>query len=243
MTQTAARRTYSKRSLHGQVAHDLGRRIIGGSYPEGSLLPNEEELSTELDVSRTALREAIKVLTAKGLIVSRPKIGTKVRPRGDWNMLDPDVLEWTIQTSDLTVFSRKLIEMRDMIEPAAAGLAARNHRPEQAVELVEAYRAMDASQTHQDWSAADLRFHQAMLSATGNELVGALGTLIETALITSFDYSARHARKPKESLILHRDVLDAILSRDPAAATQAMEVLLTDAREAIDRIAAAQAGS
>lgn len=243
MTPVPGRRTYSQRSLHGQVAHDLGRRIVGGSYPAGSLLPNEEELSSELQVSRTALREAIKVLTAKGLIASRPKVGTKVRPRSDWNMLDPDVLDWTIRTGDLTIFSRKLLEMRDMIEPAAAGLAAQNHTPEQAIELSDAYQAMADSTTHQDWSTADFRFHQAMLTATGNELIGALGTLIENALITSFDYSARHARKPKESLPLHKDVLDQILARDATGATQAMAALLLDAREALDRIAAAQAAS
>src|SRR5579871_5277797 len=87
-------RTFSRRSLHGQVAHDIGRRILGGLVKPGELLPSETELSQRLGVSRTALREAIKVLAGKGLIESRPKTGTRVRPRESWNFLDPDVLTW-----------------------------------------------------------------------------------------------------------------------------------------------------
>jgi DNA-binding FadR family transcriptional regulator len=231
-------RTYSRRSLHGQVAHDLGCRILGGIYPEGSLIPNEEVLSTELGVSRTALREAIKVLAAKGLIESRPKVGTRVRPRRDWNLLDPDVLAWTTLTTRLPDFSIRLLEMREMVEPAAAALAANNHTAAQAAELSSAFRAMAESATHQQWSTADLRFHQAMLNATGNELIGALGVLIETALATSFDYSAKHARQPKDSLDLHGAVLERILARDAAGARQAMQTLLIDARDTLERIAA-----
>ena len=88
--------TYSDRSVHGQVVHELGRRIIGGQYAPGSVLPNEDALSAEFNVSRTALREATKMLAAKGLVESRPKVGTRVRPAGDWNTLDADVLAWRL---------------------------------------------------------------------------------------------------------------------------------------------------
>lgn len=235
---TRGRRTYSQRSLHGQVAHDLGCRILSGHYAEGAAMPNEEVLAAELGVSRTALREAIKVLAAKGLIESRPKVGTRVKSRRDWNLLDPDVLAWTTLTARLPDFSIKLLEMREMVEPAAAALAARNHTAAQGAELAAAYQAMADSVTHQDWSVADLRFHQAMLNATGNELIGSLGVLIETALATSFDYSAKHARQPKDSLALHAAVKDAILARTPDTARTAMETLLVDARGTLEMIAA-----
>src|SRR5437762_13173507 len=84
--------TYSGRNRHGQVVHELGRRIVGGTCPPGEALPNEEELCRELGVSRTALRESVKVLAAKGLVESRPRIGTRVRASASWNLLDPDVL-------------------------------------------------------------------------------------------------------------------------------------------------------
>ncbi len=90
-------RTYSKRSRHGQVAHEIGIRIMSGELAIGATPPNEAEFSGRLNVSRTALRESIKVLAAKGLLESRPKIGTRVRPRAAWNMLDPDVLAWRLE--------------------------------------------------------------------------------------------------------------------------------------------------
>ena len=105
-------RTFSRRSLHGQVAHDIGRRILGGLVKPGELLPSETELSQRLGVSRTALREAIKVLAGKGLIESRPKTGTRVRPRESWNFLDPDVLTWAFDGNTKPAFSNSLAEVR-----------------------------------------------------------------------------------------------------------------------------------
>src|SRR5262249_42971176 len=117
-------RTFSRRSLHGQVAHDIGRRILGGLVKPGELLPSETELSQQLGVSRTALREAIKVLAGKGLIESRPKTGTRVRPRESWNFLDPDVLTWAFDGNAAEHYIDELYELRRVIEPAAAAFAA-----------------------------------------------------------------------------------------------------------------------
>ena len=117
-------RTYSTRSLHGQVAHQIGERILRGDIAPGQSLPNEADLSEELNVSRTALREAIKVLAAKGLLESRPKTGTRVRSRDNWNMLDPDVLAWLFADGPNAAASEMLFEIREIFEPSAAAMAA-----------------------------------------------------------------------------------------------------------------------
>ena len=114
---TGQQRTYSRRSLHGQVANEIAQRIMSGEFAPGTILPNEAEFSVRLKVSRTALREAIKVLAAKGLVESRPKIGTRIRPRDHWNMLDPDVLAWQFATDNVTRFADDLFEVRQIIEP------------------------------------------------------------------------------------------------------------------------------
>lgn len=112
------------RRLHGAVAHKLGTAILSGDYAPGDTLSGEVEFSKSLDVSRSAYREAIQVLTAKGLVDSRPKIGTRVLPRSRWNLLDPDVLAWAFAGEPDLDFIRSLFELRGIIEPAAAALAA-----------------------------------------------------------------------------------------------------------------------
>src|SRR5881398_3488194 len=116
--------TYPRRGLHGELVHEIGVRILRGELRPGDLLPTEEELQGELAVSRTVLREAIKVLAAKGLVEARPKIGTRVRPRDAWNLLDPDVLAWQQRGAGSPSLLRALTEVRRSIEPAAAELAA-----------------------------------------------------------------------------------------------------------------------
>lgn len=235
-------RTYSSRSLHGQVVHELGLRILRGDYPPGSGLPNEEELSLSLDVSRTALREAIKVLTAKGLIEARPKVGTRVRPKPAWNMLDPDVLTWRCETMQTDEFARNLLEMREIVEPAAAALAAR-HRSDEEMQLLEAaFAEMAASTNLDEWVRSDLHFHKAILNATRNELLVPLAFLVETALETLLTYSARQADNPKASLGEHERVLQAIRERDEDSAFHAMSFLLSNTRRTLAKSLNALAG-
>ena len=113
-----------ERNIRASLAGRLGREIVGGVYPPGSLLPNAADMCAMFKVSRTALREAYSVLTAKALIVARPKIGTRVRPKADWNMLDPEVLSWHLQSTPSEGFVAELFALRQMIEPAAAAMAA-----------------------------------------------------------------------------------------------------------------------
>ena len=222
--------TYSGRNLHGQVVHELGRRIVGGTCPPGQALPNEEELCRELGVSRTALRESVKVLAAKGLVESRPRIGTRVRANEEWNMLDPDVLAWRCATLPDAHFVLQLTEMREIIEPASAGLAARNRSQAQLRQIEDAYAAMAASGNIDEWVGADLQFHSAILDATNNPLLRPLAAMIGSALESLLGLSARKAGDFKVALPDHKQVLEAIRAQDSEAAQQRMASLLADTR-------------
>lgn len=216
-------RTFSRRSLHGQVAHDIGRQILGGMVKPGDLLPNETELSQRLGVSRTALREAIKVLAGKGLIESRPKTGTRVRPRKSWNFLDPDVLAWAVHGATAKQFVDELFELRRVIEPAAAALAAERAKPDDIARMEAALARMAAEASEDGIGAAgDIAFHNAVLQASDNELFRSLGSVVEVALAISLRLSMRRHRF-EEFLELHRAVLEAIRRRDVDGAREAMK--------------------
>lgn len=222
-------RTYSTRSLHGQVVHELGRRIVTGDIDEGDVLPNETELGASFDVSRTALREGIKVLTAKGLLASRTRTGTRVRPRNEWNMLDPDILAWRLDAkAQAEHFLRDLVEFRQAVEPLAASLAAERASDADIAELEQAYNDMAAVWEDVEASVEpDLRFHHIILQSSGNELLAPLGTMIETALVASFRLATPAIKQ--DALTVHKTVLDAIKSRDSSAAWKAMYALLDHA--------------
>jgi len=232
-----ASRAYSRRSLYGQVAHELGSSIIAGELQSGTVLPNEAALGNQLDVSRTALREAVKMLAAKGLVESRPKVGTTVRPRSAWNMLDPDVLAWHMAVRPDEPFFDSLFEVRLIIEPASAAMAAERATESQLQELRTAYDAMAAALNDLDASvSADLRFHQAVLTATGNAFLESLGSLIETALAVSFRLSdSSHPKAYEAALPEHRAVLESIEAGKPDAARAAMLELLLDAQADVRR--------
>jgi DNA-binding FadR family transcriptional regulator len=222
--------TYSGRNLHGQVVHELGRRIVGGLCAPGDALPNEEQLCRELGISRTALRESVKVLAAKGLVESRPRIGTRVRASESWNLLDPDVLAWRCATSPGPEFLLQLNQMREIIEPASAGLAAQQRTSAQLRRIEDAYAAMDASTDIDAWVRADLDFHIGILDATNNPLLLPLGAMIASALETLLGQSARCAGDFKIGLPDHRRVLDAIRCGEPAVASREMADLLAATR-------------
>ncbi|WP_455775713.1 FadR/GntR family transcriptional regulator, partial [Burkholderia stabilis] len=167
-----------QRDLHGQTAFRLATAILRGDYPPESLLPREPDLMEMYGVSRTVMREALRTLTSKGLVESRPKVGTRVRPRDAWNLLDADLLDWYARVAPPLAFALKLQEMREMIEPYAAALAARTHTPEAFDAIDDAARAMAAARNVDEWVRADLRFHLSVLAAGGNELLVPLGALI-----------------------------------------------------------------
>jgi DNA-binding FadR family transcriptional regulator len=234
------------RNIHEYLANRLGQEIVGGVYRPGDQLPNEITFHDRLDVSRTALREAYRVLAAKGLIASRQNVGTKVRPRADWNMLDPDVLAWHLAVGPSEEFVIDLFDLRQMIEPAAAARAARMGSAEAVAVIEAAYNEMERSKDGSgDLIGADVRFHQAILAATRNALVGKLGETIHTALVGSFQLGWPSAATMSDvRLMQHRAVLDAILEHHPddarARMTELLEISMDDVRRALRRPAPAR---
>lgn len=220
---------------HLQVVDALGQLIVGVEFGPGALLPNEEELCARFEVSRTAIREAIKVLGAKGLVEARPRAGTRVRPFAQWSLFDADVLRWLADQGMAKALSPQLTTMREILEPAAAALAARVHTPELLQVLQVAYQAMESAKDIHAWVAADLRFHQAILSATGNPFLISLGGMVASALGALLEVNAQQAREFNEALPWHRKVLVAIEQRDAEAASLWMRVLLSDTRALVTK--------
>jgi len=229
------------RNLHERIANALGERIVAGLHPPGKPLPTEIDLCASLSVSRSALREAFKLLAAKRLIISRQKVGTLVRPRTEWNMLDPEVLAWTLHAAPTDEFVTGLFEVRKIVEPSAAALAA-ERRTADGVARIE--RALEDMFRHQGSSAelieADLRFHQSILDATGNYFLASFGAVIESSLVASFRLSWHSGyHTPEYSLRQHQGVMEAI--RDGRAAdacgimTQLLRSAIEDVRESLLR--------
>jgi DNA-binding FadR family transcriptional regulator len=210
------------------LAAGIGMRIVDGTYPAGTLLPNEAEWGRMFRASRTAVREAIKTLNGKGLLSSRPKVGSRVEPRERWNMLDRDVMAWHCAAMDKTAFLISLQEVRRILEPGAAVLAAERRTPGQLAELEAALEGMRNAGDAEAMVAPDVRFHLTLLACTNNELLAPFGTIIEQAMANLFAYTSRHNAQPAIVVPMHADVVKAIAAQKPEAARKAMAVLLDD---------------
>lgn len=215
------------RRFHGIVAHDLGVAILSGKYAPGALLPGEIEFSEQLHVSRSVYREALRILIAKGLVESRPKAGTRVTQRDRWNLLDPDLLAWMFETEPQPDFIRDLFELRSIVEPAAAALAARRRTGE---ELSRMGHALEEMARHglaaEAGREADQLFHRTMLRATRNMPLLALASTIEAAVGWMTIYKQRKRKLARDPVPDHRALFDAIADGDGEAARAAMNQLL-----------------
>ena len=217
------------KSMHGRIVRELGTRILAGDLKPGDRLPPEPELIEKYEVSRPVLREAVRVLVAKGLVMSRQRAGAIVRPRSEWHLLDPDVLYWMIQTRPAPEFVKTLMGMRRVFEPGAAALAAQAATDEQLAGIAQAYDGMAAATSPDEMLEPDLAFHRRIAEATGNDLMAYIGTMLSLALRESIKMSSRldtHAL----SLPRHKAILTALQHRDAAAARQAT-VLQLDATQ------------
>ena len=216
--------------LHAAAVERIGGWIVQGRIAPGDILSNEQIAA--LGLSRSVLREAVKVLAGKGLVESRPRTGTRVRPRAEWNFLDPDVLSWRFSGAIGEGDVRALFELRAAIEPAAAALAALRGTPEQLGTLRTALARMaEVAHDGELFTGPDLLFHQTILRMTGNELIGSLAALIETALLMSFRLSIDAPEGQEPSMPLHEAVAEKIAAHDADGARQAMIVLLNDAEK------------
>ena len=221
----------SKR-IHGTIAHDLGVAIVTGRYKPGDILSGEIEFSSQLNVSRSAYREAVRILAAKGLVESRPKTGTRVSDRARWNLLDPDVLAWTFEAEPSPAFIRDLFELRMIVEPSAAELAAQRRTGAQLARMGHALEEMARfGLATAEGRLADQHFHNVLLEAAGNEPLLSLSSTIAAAVSWTTIFKQRKRRLPRDPLPDHRALYDAIVDADPVAARAAMTDLVRLALE------------
>ena len=214
--------------LHGTVARDLGMRIVSGALVPGHLLDGEIAASEQFNVSRTAYREAIRILSAKGLVHSRPKIGTQVSPRADWHLLDPDVIGWMFsgEAPDPKLIE-SLFELRRIVEPDAARLAAMRRTPEQ----LERMHAGLAGVAHHGFATeagrgCDHEFHAALLEASHNDFVISLTNGVATAIELTTAFKQDRLPAALDALPVHLEVFDAIEAQDAQRAHDAMASLV-----------------
>ncbi|TIR62512.1 MAG: FadR family transcriptional regulator [Mesorhizobium sp.] len=220
-------------SVHASLAGEIGLRIVRGDYPPGTVLPNEAKWSETFNVSRSAVREAIKMLMAKSLLASRPKIGSWVEPKERWNLLDRDVLSWYATSPDREVFLKTVQEFRHIIEPEATAFAAMRRTDEQMAEISQACREMGEATNLQERTRADTRFHLAILRASGNDLLVPLGVLIESAFNHLFAYTTRELDDLQHAQKLHEAIERNIRLQRPDAARNAVRKLLANTDDVI----------
>jgi len=212
----------SHRNLTQQVVHELGRKIMQGSYKVGDSLPSEADLCTQFDISRTATREAVKMLTAKGLISSRPRQGIKVVDSKHWNLFDVDVLNWILLGKPDLYLLRHFLQLRLGIEPEAAYLAAQYAQEDELAAIESALARMkDATNGQDDTHEADIEFHQSVLSASNNPFFIQLKNFITTALKVNIRFTNRMIPVTVDEYQAHVDIFEHIKNKNAQAAFDA----------------------
>jgi DNA-binding FadR family transcriptional regulator len=216
--------------VHGRIARDIGIAIVTGDHQPGDLLSGEIAASGELQVSRTAYREAVRILAAKGLVESRPKIGTRVSRVADWHLLDPDVLGWIFQNEPDRALLESVFELRRIVEPEAAALAARRRSAAQLATMSDALdRMAEHTLATEAGRAADQDFHAALLDAAGNVFLASLTSGVGAAIAWTTIFKQRKGSLLRDPMPDHRRVHDAVVAGDPAAAHDAMAELIDNA--------------
>ncbi|WP_068116549.1 FadR/GntR family transcriptional regulator [Tropicimonas marinistellae] len=232
----------SQRALNNtmHVVEQLGLAIVAGEYPENTLVPLDPDLEEMFGVSRTVVREAKKTLVAKGLLESKAKVGTRVRPASEWSMFDPDVLRWHASLRKSRNFLEELFEIRLIFEPAAARLVALRATPEQRRRLEQHVEKLAHAGSRREFVAADLEFHTDLLGMTGNRFMHSLGDLVQTTLFTLLDRELRSAGEMGGPELLekraaeHRAIVTAIAQQDAQRAHDAMAHVIRSAKLRMD---------
>lgn len=213
--------------LHGSIAHDLGLLIVSGRYRPGHVLDGEVEASEQRKVSRTAYREAVRILAAKGLVHSRPRVGTRVSPVEQWHLLDPDVLSWVFSGEPEPEVLHGLFELRTIVEPAAAALAATRRNQHHLDSMRHALDAMSQHTLHvEEGRLADKQFHAALLLATANPFIVSLTNGVTAAVNALTEFKQRIEPLKRDPVPDHWRVYDAIAAKDAEAARAAMGELI-----------------
>jgi DNA-binding FadR family transcriptional regulator len=220
-------RNNSVSTMSAQVARIIGTRIVSGEFAPGDSLPIESELCQAYGVSRSTIREAVKNLAAKRLLEVGPKVGTRVLPFVNWNLLDPDVLSWRLNAQFDNRIIEDLYEMRQCFEPRACYLAARDGAKDDLELISRCYADMLSTlQTPALAASAETEFHLAIIAATHNGLFVTIGGAVKTALRVSFALTQKGPGRPAMEMEPYEAVLGAILARRGEAASDAMRRLL-----------------
>ena len=220
-----------KMRLHDAIARQLGIAIVSGRFPPGHLLDNEIASSERLAVSRTAYREAVRILAAKGLVTARPKVGTRVNPQSEWSLLDLEVLDWVFESAPDRRLLNDLFELRKVVEGAAAGLAARRRSKAHLLAMRSALeRIAQHTLATGPGRQADLDFHRALLDATQNPFIVSLTSVMGAVIGTTNVIKQRERTLRRDPVPDHRRVLEAIEARDLTGAQRAMRELIDLAR-------------
>jgi DNA-binding FadR family transcriptional regulator len=223
------RETVRPASVVDRLVSALGRDIAGGVWKPDETLPTEPEIAHRFGAGRNAVREAVKILAAKGFVRTERRAGTIVRPESCWNLLDPEVLGWMLSAlGERDKLLDELSELRSIIEPMVAGLAAAHASATETLQICEAYDQMEKlSEEAQKLVDADIRFHKLLFEASHNRLLAALVPAFSLLLRTNFEISVRAGKQTSRNLKAHRQIAEAISNRDPETAQRATRKLLT----------------
>lgn len=233
-----AKGVVKRSSLHASVANALGEMVVAGTLPVGGMLPTEPELCERFGVSRTVVREAVKLLTSKGLLRTSSGIGTWVPPADEWNYLDPMVFSWVKSSGNAQSLLQHLFAFRKAVEPAAAAEAALRAGPAQVASIKEALDVMYAAKTDfSKWIEGDVEFHSRIYTASNNVFMAPLANLFREYFRMSFEVSSSNFHH-QHCLQEHADVFDAIARHDAAGAHSAVEVLLRRADDDVRSVMA-----
>ncbi len=223
------------KNLTQQLTHKLGEAIVKGDYPIGSRMPSEALLCEEFQISRSATREAVKMLSAKGLISSRPKQGITVNPEIQWNLFDSDVLEWILKSKPSLNLLKEFTQVRFAIEPMAAKLAAENATPIQIKQIEKAlYSISEAEDGLDDQLDAHINFLNMILLASGNRFFIQLTQFVNAALRVSIRYTNNVKGVSNTDVTFHVKVFDAIKNGEAEIAEKLIKDILTDALTLIE---------
>ncbi|MFK4102184.1 FadR/GntR family transcriptional regulator [Streptomyces sp. NPDC019531] len=229
----------SGRGLHGRVLETLGPAITAGEYPPGSVL-RTDELAQRFDVSRSVMREAVRVLESMHLLESRRRVGVTVRPKAEWNVYDPQVIRWRLAGADRPQQLRSLTVLRSAIEPVAAGLAAKNATAEQCAQLTECALGMVAnSKGHrlEGYLFHDIAFHRVVLNASGNEMFAHLGDLVAEVLTGRTHHEVMFEDPDPAAVTLHVRLAEAIRAGDAGHAEELTREIAVGALHELDILA------
>ena len=223
-------------NLSQRMVQSLGRSIISGEYNNDEPLPTEAELCEKFGVSRSAVREAIKMLLAKGLINSRPRQGIRILPENQWNIFDPDILKWMLESKPSKSVLREFFQLRYAIEPEAAALAARFANAEQIAGINAALERMKLTQPFSEESVqADIDFHVSILQASNNRFYFRLRDFIQTALRVTITYTSVAKSDHDNTIDEHTQVFGAIQKKDHLEARRCMSKLVEDALDFLEK--------